>query len=115
MESIVKISSLPYADGGKIEYQKSVPAMRNENGSDVIHLATGLVVDYPPCFSIETFAHDESLSVLLDSRVVCCSYAAFSAIVCQVDVYIGLFKMLWFQCISLCFLLTKINFIYRIP
>jgi predicted metal-binding protein len=38
--------------GGNIEY---VPAEMKKNGADVIHLATGLVVGYPPCPRINQF------------------------------------------------------------
>ena len=38
--------------GGNIEY---AGAEMVKNGADVIHLATGLVVGYPPCPYIETF------------------------------------------------------------
>ncbi len=38
--------------GGNIEY---VPAEMIKNGAEVIHLATGFVVGYPPCPSIEKF------------------------------------------------------------
>ncbi len=38
--------------GGNIEY---VPAEMRKNGVDVIHLATGLVVGYPPCPRIKQF------------------------------------------------------------
>lgn len=38
--------------GGNIEY---VPEEMIKNGAQVIHLATGLVVGYPPCPSIEKF------------------------------------------------------------
>ena len=38
--------------GGNIEY---VPAEMIKNGVDVIHLATGLVVGYPPCNRINQF------------------------------------------------------------
>lgn len=38
--------------GGNIEY---VPAEMIKNGVDVIHLATGLVVGYPPCPRIKQF------------------------------------------------------------
>ena len=40
--------------GGNIEY--TVDKMK-ENGAEVIHLATGLIVGYPPCPSI-TYFHD---------------------------------------------------------
>jgi predicted metal-binding protein len=38
--------------GGNIE---TVPAEMKKNGAEVIHLATGLVVGYPPCPNIRKF------------------------------------------------------------
>ncbi len=38
--------------GGNIEY---APEEMKKNGADVIHLATGLVVGYPPCPYLEDF------------------------------------------------------------
>ena len=38
--------------GGKVEY---APAEMKKNGTDVIHLATGLVVGYPPCPRLHAF------------------------------------------------------------
>ena len=38
--------------GGNIEY---APAEMSKNGAEVIHLATGLVVGYPPCPRLEAF------------------------------------------------------------
>jgi predicted metal-binding protein len=38
--------------GGNVEY---VPEEMKKNGADVIHLATGLVVGYPPCPRIRHF------------------------------------------------------------
>jgi predicted metal-binding protein len=38
--------------GGNIEY---VPEEMKENGAEVIHLATGLVVGYPPCPRVHHF------------------------------------------------------------
>jgi len=38
--------------GGNIEY---VPEEMKKNGAEVIHLATGLVVGYPPCPYIKNF------------------------------------------------------------
>lgn len=38
--------------GGNIEY---APAEMKKNGADVIHLATGLVVGYPPCPRLNAF------------------------------------------------------------
>jgi len=38
--------------GGNVEY---VPEEMKKNGAEVIHLATGLIVGYPPCPYIDTF------------------------------------------------------------
>ncbi len=38
--------------GGNVEYS---PAEMKKNGTDVIHLATGLVVGYPPCIRLQAF------------------------------------------------------------
>jgi len=38
--------------GGNVEY---APAEMKRNGADVIHLATGLVVGYPPCPRLKAF------------------------------------------------------------
>ena len=38
--------------GGNVEY---VPEEMKKNGAEVIHLATGLVVGYPPCLRIRHF------------------------------------------------------------
>jgi len=38
--------------GGNVEY---APAEMKKNGVEVIHLATGLVVGYPPCPRLEAF------------------------------------------------------------
>jgi predicted metal-binding protein len=50
--SIVGYSSCGGCPGGNIEY---VPEEFKKNGVDVIHLATGLVVGYPPCQNIRKF------------------------------------------------------------
>ncbi|MGD2103920.1 MAG: CGGC domain-containing protein [Anaerolineae bacterium] len=39
--------------GGNVEY---APAEMKKNGADVIHLATGLVVGYPPCPRLQSFS-----------------------------------------------------------
>ncbi|MCK5133371.1 MAG: CGGC domain-containing protein [Candidatus Sabulitectum sp.] len=39
--------------GGNIEY---APEEMKKNGADVIHLATGLIVGYPPCTRIQAFS-----------------------------------------------------------
>jgi len=49
---IVGYSSCGGCPGGNVEY---VPAEFKRNGATVIHLATGLVVGYPPCPSIRHF------------------------------------------------------------
>ncbi len=38
--------------GGNVEYS---PSEMKKNGTDVIHLATGLVVGYPPCHRLKAF------------------------------------------------------------
>lgn len=38
--------------GGNVEY---APAEMKKNGADVVHLATGLIVGYPPCPYIDDF------------------------------------------------------------
>lgn len=38
--------------GGNVEY---APAEMKKNGAEVVHLATGLVVGYPPCPYLEDF------------------------------------------------------------
>jgi predicted metal-binding protein len=40
--------------GGNVEY---APAEMKKNGVEVIHLATGLLVGYPPCPFIDDFKH----------------------------------------------------------
>jgi len=49
---IVGYSSCGGCPGGNIEY---VPAEMIKNSAEVIHLATGLVVGYPPCPRIADF------------------------------------------------------------
>ncbi len=49
---IVGYSSCGGCPGGNIEY---VPEEFKKNGAEVIHLATGLVVGYPPCTQIRKF------------------------------------------------------------
>ncbi len=39
--------------GGNVEY---APAEMKKNGAEIIHLATGLVVGYPPCPRLEAFS-----------------------------------------------------------
>ena len=39
--------------GGNVEY---APSEMKKNGAEVVHLATGLVVGYPPCPSIDAFS-----------------------------------------------------------
>ena len=49
---IVGFSSCGGCPGGNVEY---VPAEMKKNGAEVIHLATGMVVGYPPCPNISRF------------------------------------------------------------
>jgi len=49
---IVGYTSCGGCPGGNIEY---VPEEMIKNGAEVIHLATGLVVGYPPCPHIDYF------------------------------------------------------------
>lgn len=49
---VVGYTSCGGCPGGNIEY---VPAEMIKNGAEVIHLATGLIVGYPPCPRISYF------------------------------------------------------------
>ncbi len=49
---VVGYSTCGGCPGGNIEY---VPAEMKRNGAQVIHLATGLIVGYPPCPRLEYF------------------------------------------------------------
>jgi predicted metal-binding protein len=49
---VVGYSSCGGCPGGNIEY---VPTEFKKNGAEVIHLATGLVVGYPPCPYLRDF------------------------------------------------------------
>ncbi len=49
---IVGYSTCGGCPGGNVEY---VPAEMKKNGAEAIHLATGLVVGYPPCPHIREF------------------------------------------------------------
>jgi predicted metal-binding protein len=49
---IVGYSTCGGCPGGNIEY---VPEEMKKNGAEIIHLATGFVVGYPPCPSIRRF------------------------------------------------------------
>ena len=49
---LVGYSSCGGCPGGNIEY---VPEEMKKNGAEVIHLATGLIVGYPPCPRIKHF------------------------------------------------------------
>ena len=49
---IVGYSTCDSCPGGNIEY---VPEEMKNNGAEVIHLATGLIVGYPPCPNINHF------------------------------------------------------------
>jgi len=49
---IVGYTSCGGCPGGNIEY---APAEMKKNGAQVIHLATGMVVGYPPCPHLDAF------------------------------------------------------------
>jgi len=49
---VIGYSTCGGCPGGNVE---SVPAEFQKNGADAIHLATGLVVGYPPCVNIRRF------------------------------------------------------------
>jgi predicted metal-binding protein len=49
---IVGFTSCDGCPGGNVEY---APAEMKKNGADVVHLATGLLVGYPPCPFIDDF------------------------------------------------------------
>ena len=49
---LVGITTCGGCPGGNVEY---APAEMNKNGAEIIHLATGLVVGYPPCPRLEEF------------------------------------------------------------
>jgi predicted metal-binding protein len=49
---VVGFASCGGCPGGNVEY---VPAEFLKNGATVVHLATGMVVGYPPCPHIEQF------------------------------------------------------------
>ena len=49
---IVGYSTCGGCPGGNVEY---VPAEMKKNGAQVVHLATGLVVGYPPCPRLGAF------------------------------------------------------------
>ena len=51
---IVGYTSCNGCPGGNIEY---APEEMLKNGAQIIHLATGLVVGYPPCRSINSFSN----------------------------------------------------------
>lgn len=49
---VVGYSTCAGCPGGNVEY---VPEEMVKNGAEAIHLATGMVVGYPPCPHLETF------------------------------------------------------------
>jgi predicted metal-binding protein len=61
--------------GGNIEY---APAEMKKNGAEVIHLATGLLVGYPPCPYIDQFEQfipeKYDLEVVLGTHPIPTSY-----------------------------------------
>lgn len=49
---LVGITTCGGCPGGNVEY---APAEMKKNGAEIIHLATGLAVGYPPCPNIDSF------------------------------------------------------------
>ena len=49
---LVGITSCGGCPGGNVEY---APEEMKKNGAEIIHLATGLIVGYPPCHRIGNF------------------------------------------------------------
>jgi predicted metal-binding protein len=49
---LVGITSCGGCPGGNVEY---VPEEMKKNGAEIIHLATGLIVGYPPCPRVSYF------------------------------------------------------------
>ncbi len=49
---LVGITTCGGCPGGNVEY---APAEMKKNGAEIIHLATGLMVGYPPCPRLEEF------------------------------------------------------------
>jgi predicted metal-binding protein len=62
---VVGFSSCGGCPGGNVEY---VPEEMKKNGAEVIHLATGLIVGYPPCPYITHFK--KSIETRYGLRVV---------------------------------------------
>ena len=52
--SLVGYTTCGGCPGGNVEY---APAEMKKNGAEVIHLATGLLVGYPPCPYIDDFVN----------------------------------------------------------
>ena len=51
---IVGFANCGGCPGGNVEY---VPAEMKKNGAEIIHLATGMIVGYPPCPRIKYFSN----------------------------------------------------------
>ena len=62
---LVGYTSCGGCPGGNVEY---APAEMKKNGAEVIHLATGLIVGYPPCPYIDGFS--EFIKQKYDMEVV---------------------------------------------
>lgn len=62
---LVGYASCGGCPGGNVEY---APAEMKKNGAEVIHLATGLIVGYPPCPYIDEFS--EFITQKYDIEVV---------------------------------------------
>ena len=74
---VVGYSSCGGCPGGNVEY---VPAEMKKNGAQVIHLATGFVVGYPPCPHIADFKRfietQFGLSVVVGTHPIPMKYLA---------------------------------------
>ena len=72
---LVGYTSCDGCPGGNIEYAGNE---MTKNGAEVIHLATGLVVGYPPCPYIDTFVnfleHRYSIKVVVGTHPIPPSY-----------------------------------------
>lgn len=72
---LVGITTCGGCPGGNIEY---APAEMIKNGAEVIHLATGLVVGYPPCPYLEAFTQfipaKYSIPVVIGTHPIPTSY-----------------------------------------
>jgi predicted metal-binding protein len=82
--------------GGNVEY---APAEMKRNGVDVVHLATGLLVGYPPCPYIDDFVAfittAYGLEVVLGTHPIPESYFETHAKLCTWELPAWQEKLLW--------------------